>query len=254
MPAGLEPVEDGADVSAALGIIKYEPPAPAWFGGGSRNPLRTRGPLPGFVPKTDETRVQVLEPVLERHRGKTFHLSEKLDGASMTAFLRGWVFGVCSRNLWLDETDYRHILCRLAVKLSLADRLAGMRDRLGVAVAVQGEAIGPGIQGNKYGLPEVGLRVFNVLDLDAGRLLDLPDLLAAVAAVGLEAVPQLGELVLEHTVDSLVEMSVGPSLLNPSVRREGIVLRPAREEFDPDLGGRLSFKVINPQFLLKYDE
>ena len=29
------------------------------------------GAVPGFLPKTDETRVQVLEPVLERHRGKT---------------------------------------------------------------------------------------------------------------------------------------------------------------------------------------
>ncbi len=32
------------------------------------------------------------------------------------------------------------------------------------------------------------------------------------------------------------------------------MFRPAREEFDETLGGRLSFKAINPQFLLKYDE
>ena len=32
------------------------------------------------------------------------------------------------------------------------------------------------------------------------------------------------------------------------------MLRPAVEEDVPDTGGRLSFKVINLQFLLKYDE
>ena len=31
-------------------------------------------------------------------------------------------------------------------------------------------------------------------------------------------------------------------------------LRPLVEEHDEDIGGRLSFKAINPKFLLKYDE
>lgn len=39
-----------------------------------------------------------------------------------------------------------------------------------------------------------------------------------------------------------------------SVQREGVVLRPPAEEYDEDVGGRLSFKAINPKFLLKYDE
>jgi hypothetical protein len=33
-----------------------------------------------------------------------------------------------------------------------------------------------------------------------------------------------------------------------------MVLRPLAEEYDEDIGGRLSFKAINPKFLLKYDE
>ena len=49
-------------------------------------------------------------------------------------------------------------------------------------------------------------------------------------------------------------MSMGTSMLNKQTQREGIVLRPLVEEYDDDLAGRLSFKVINPQFLLKYDE
>ena len=66
--------------------------------------------------------------------------------------------------------------------------------------------------------------------------------------------PQLGTLVLNHTVDELVAFSEGTSVLNPQVQREGVVLRPLAEEYDEDIGGRLSFKAINPKFLLKYDE
>ena len=70
----------------------------------------------------------------------------------------------------------------------------------------------------------------------------------------LESVPQLGTLMLNHTVDELVAFSEGVSQLNPKIQREGVVLRPLAEEYDEDIGGRLSFKVINPRFLLKYDE
>ena len=66
--------------------------------------------------------------------------------------------------------------------------------------------------------------------------------------------PQLGTIVLNHTVDELVAFSEGTSVLNPKVQREGVVLRPLVEEYDEDIGGRLSFKAINPKFLLKYDE
>lgn len=75
-----------------------------------------------------------------------------------------------------------------------------------------------------------------------------------VSAIGLEPVPQLGSIVLNHTLDELVAFSEGASQLNPEVQREGVVLRPLVEEYDGDVGGRLSFKAINPRFLLKYDE
>lgn len=247
LPAGT-PTDDGADVTAALGVLKWEPPMPAGMGG------RVKGPFPGFLSKTDETRVQVLEPVLARHRGKSFVVTEKLDGTSFTAFVRGGEYGVCSRNLLLDETDESNVLVRVAAALKLEDRLRAAGARLGVDVAVQAEAIGPGIQKNKYGLKEVSLRVFSVTDLSAARWLDHAAGLDLLSAVGLQPVPQLGTLTLDHTVDQLVAFAEGVSVLNPAVQREGVVLRPPVKERDTDVGGRLSFKVINPKFLLKYDE
>jgi RNA ligase (TIGR02306 family) len=247
LPPGA-PTEEGEDVTELLGILKWEPPLPVGMGG------KVKGPFPGFLPKTDETRVQVLEGALERHRGKAFYVTEKLDGTSFTAFLRQGEFGICSRNLWMDEADESNILVRVAKGMKLEEKLRAARDLLGFDAAIQAEVIGPGIQKNKYGLPAVALRVFNVLNVDAYRLLDHAEMLAFLGEAGLESVPQLGTLELNHTVDELVAYSEGASVLNPKVQREGVVLRPLAEEYDEDIGGRLSFKAINPKFLLKYDE
>lgn len=247
LPAGA-PTDEGADVTDLLGVLKWEPPLPVGMGG------KIKGPFPGFLPKTDETRVQVLESVLARNRGKTFYMTEKLDGSSFTAFLRQGEFGLCSRNLWMDEADESNVLARVAKSLRLEEKLRAARERLGFDLAIQAEVIGPGIQKNKYGLKEVTLRVFSVLNVDAYRLVDHPAKLAVLAEIGLESVPQLGTIALDHTVDQLVALSEGASALHPQVQREGIVLRPLAEEYDEEIGGRLSFKVINPRFLLKYDE
>ena len=198
--------------------------------------------------------VQVLEAALQRHEGKTFYVTEKLDGTSFTAFLRRGEFGICSRNLWMDEADESNVLARVAKGLKLEEKLRTARERLGHDVAIQAEVIGPGVQKNKYALKAVTLRVFNVLNVDAYRLVDHAVKMAVLAEMGLEAVPQLGTLVLNHSVDELVAFSEGTSVLNPQVQREGVVLRPLVEEHDEDIGGRLSFKAINPKFLLKYDE
>jgi len=247
LPPGA-PSEEGADVTDVLGISKWEPPLPVCLSG------KVKGPFPSFLPKTDETRVQVLEPVLQRHRGKTFYVTEKLDGTSFTAFLRQGEFGLCSRNQWLDETDEANVLVRTARGLMLEEKLRAARERLGFDLAIQAEVIGPGIQKNKYGRPAATLRVFNVLDVDAVVLLDHQTMLRLLDEMELESVPQLGTLVLDHTVDELVAFSEGTSVLNPVIQREGVVLRPLVEEYEEDIGGRLSFKAINPRFLLKYDE
>lgn len=247
LPDGVEPELD-REVTEELGIEKFTLPTPANMKG------RIKGPFPGFLTKTDETRVQILEEVLERHRGSTFFMTEKLDGSSFTAFLNDGEFGICSRNLWLDETDEGNDLARLATKLELADRLRSMRDQLGFDVAIQGEVIGPGIQKNKYRLKEVELRVFNVFNIGTGRYLDLDAFNNAVETVELSPAPFLGTVELDYTIDELVDISVGTSKLNEQSQREGIVLRPLVETYDETLGGRLSFKVINPKFLLKYDE
>ena len=116
LPVG-SPTDEGADVTELLGVKKWEPPVPVGMGG------KVKGGFPGFLPKTDETRVQVLEGVIQRNQGKTFSITEKLDGTSFTAFLRQGEFGICSRNLWMDETDDTNVLARVARNLKLEEKL-----------------------------------------------------------------------------------------------------------------------------------
>jgi hypothetical protein len=68
-----------------------------------------RKQFPDFISKTDETRVQLLPWLLENKTIK-FVVSEKIDGSSITVFLKRikknrFDFGVCSRNLRLFDDD-----------------------------------------------------------------------------------------------------------------------------------------------------
>src|SRR6476620_6633450 len=110
-----------------------------------------------------------------------------------TRYWRDWSSDVCSSDL--------NVLVRVARGLKLEEKLRQARERLGHDLAVQAEMIGPGIQKNKYALKAVTLRAFNVLNVDAYRLLDHGAMLEVLGGMGLESVPQLGTLVLNHTVD-----------------------------------------------------
>lgn len=243
-----DPHAEGDDVTELLEVTKYEPYVPAQLAG------LAKGNFPEFLHKTDEIRIQAEPQLLEKHQNKKFYVTEKIDGSSCTMYLNNGVFGVCSRNIDLKEeggTSY----WKVARELDVERKLMGEVNKLPLNVALQGELIGMGVQGNKYKLSGLEFRVFNVFDIDKGRNLDYYDFKDVVYNLGLTPVPLVSEdYILPKTVDEMVEYSKGKSLLNKDSHREGVVLRPLVEEYDEDLRGRLSFKVINPLFLLKYDD
>jgi len=124
--------------------------------------------------------------------------------------------------------------------------------RLGGNYALQGELIGAGIQGNKYQLKEQTVYFFNVFDIDRFVYLDYQRLVEVIRRLELEMVPVVNEsFSLKADIPLLVDMAGGRSVLNPAVWREGVVIRPLAEK--NDTLGRVSFKAINPEFLLKYE-
>ncbi len=244
LPEGTEIAED-MDVTELLGVTKFEPPIPANLAG------TVKGMFPSFIPKTDETRVQVLEKVLTTYAGMVCYVTEKLDGSSVTFYMKEGEFGVCSRNLDLEFNEDNSMW-----KFAIANRLEEKLKALNRNIALQGEIIGEGIQKNKYKSRGQSIYFFNIFDIDTYSYFSLQEAKALLADLELSMVPVLEEnYLLESSVDALIAKSKMKSVLNKDTIAEGIVIRPVEEKIDKYvMQGRVSFKAINPDFLIKYDE
>jgi len=265
------------DLADALGVIKYERNVPHQLRG------EMRGDFPGFIQKTNQPRVQNSGRGLREHAGERFEVTIKMDGSSMTVYHRDGDVGVCSHNVnlkvytdprkWWEklrdrllrrpprkEPNKHNAFVRLAIESGLLDMLAtGDYGN----VAIQGELMGPKIQGNREGFEEPMFFIFDVWDIDRQRYLHgyerfdlISDLLDGslhfdehmhrlandTACKNVYHVPTLHhELVLNHTVAELLEMADGHSLNNKT--REGLVFKSLDSDF--------TFKVISNRFLLK---
>jgi RNA ligase (TIGR02306 family) len=235
-------IEEGKDLTELLDVKQYEPPIPFYLAG------KKKGPFPDFIPKTDEPRAQVITDILEQHSGEKCYITEKLDGSSITIFIKNGSFGVCSRNLELEE-DSENSLWKLARELDIENKLKLLNGNF----ALQGEAVGMSIQKNTLNLKGHTIYFFNIYDIDKQSYLDFREFKETILRMGLDTVPIIREeYILDINMKSLVELSIGKSLINKEGWREGIVIRPIVEKKLE--GERFSFKVINPNFLLKYDD
>jgi RNA ligase (TIGR02306 family) len=249
LPDGVA-LEENTDCTDILGITKYEPPIPACLSG------VMKGRFPSFIPKTDETRVQVLQQLLSKYKGEKCYITEKLDGSSATFYVNNHEFGVCSRNMELLEDD-TNSFWKVARQMDLENKLI----RLDGNYALQGELIGEGIQGNKLRIKGQTVRFFNVFDIDRFEYLSLDRFIKICRQLELPMVPILtADYQLDDDIESIVQMSMIRSALRPDTWAEGIVIRPLTEKIDLLLSnenfnnGRVTFKAINPEFLLKYGE
>jgi RNA ligase (TIGR02306 family) len=231
---------EGEDVTEILNITKYDPPVPAQLRG------VVKGNFPSFIPKTDEMRIQSYPHILDRHKGKRCYVGEKLNGTSMTVYLKDLEFGVCSRNLELKEEGGSTYW-----KIAREENLEELLKSEGRNLALQGELIGQGIQKNPYKLSNVVFKCFNVFDIDKFAFLPFDAFLEITTKLNISIVPILEtDFELNHTIEELLLLSEGKSVLNPLKEKEGIVIRTIQEDRDIEIG-RVSFKVINNKHLLE---
>ena len=226
---------EGLDVTERLGIVKYEPPIPAELAG------KVKGGFPSFIPKTDEERVQNLTSEYDGWRFQSkhqFYVTEKLHGSSATFYFKDGVFGVCSRNLELLETE-GNTFWKVARQLKLEEWLGTHETNY----SIQGELIGESVQGNPYKIKGQTVRFYNAFNIDTQEYLGFPDFIKLIDSMGLETVPVLERpFLLPDTVEELLKYADAKSALNPNFDREGVVIR----SFDRTI----SFKVISNKFLL----
>jgi len=232
---------EGVDVSDFLGIVKYEAPIPAQLAG------EVKGMFPGWIQKTDQERVQNLKEefdywLKEQH---VWEVTEKLDGSSMTVYLRDGEFGVCSRNLELKPSE-TNSLWKVAVRNDLELKLRRANRNL----ALQGELIGEGIQGNPYKQKGQEFFLFDIYDIDASKYLTPAERWAFIEEHNINHVPVLAfgaekSLALGiNSIDGILKFAEGKSVMGMiGCEREGLVFKSETMQ--------CSFKAISNKFLLK---
>lgn len=242
----------GLDVSLPLGICKYELPEAE----GKQN-LQQAGSWPSFLRKTDQTRLQnCIRDMEHGNYWKVYEITEKLEGQSFTAFIFNGEVGVCSRNVHLkhEGEGTENNWSNAFNKYNMSTLLPAIAEKFGRDFAIQGELVGPGIQGNIYGLTEQTLFVYNILDLRSHKDLSPRDRWTFfnmyLVGTGIRHVPVLGnEVGAVHNlclpdgsgllIEEILECANGESSL-AKVRREGLVYK----SFDG-----FSFKVISNEYL-----
>jgi RNA ligase (TIGR02306 family) len=232
---GLNDHFDGQDVTENLGILKWEKPMNAQLAG------MAKGNFPTQIPKTDQERVQNIVKEIDAviQQRMRFEVTEKLEGSSMTVYLIDGEFGVCSRNLDLKETEGNSFWAT-ARRDDIEGKMRAVDEHW--SFAIQGELIGPGIQGNIYNLAKPEFRVFDVYNIQEGGYLDPEDRRDLIERMGLLHVPILTTFMMALPVADLLTLAEGKSVLKDTQEREGIVFK---EE-----NGGMSFKAISNKYLL----
>lgn len=224
----LDSREVSEDLTAALGIVKYEPTLP---GGDMIGPFPTH-----LAAKTDAERVQNLTLEWPKLRPLAWTATEKIDGTSMTV---AWdnvtrELIVAGRNWRIAEGDnlYWDAVERYALDTLVKDYASQGRH----GAALQVEVYGSGVQGNPLALPERRVAVFT-LWVDRQRV--------AVPTTFVPYRVPILDIPLPATVAEAVVAADGlKSTLNPNRLAEGIVWHAPDQE---------PIKAVNNKYLLKHD-
>lgn len=209
---------------------------------------------PAWVAKTDEERVENMPWIFDNK--SPFVATEKIDGTSTTFTMKRGKFGkndfyVCSRNVVFDKPDKNcfydtNVYIEMAEKYDIEKILESILtdDPTLDWVTLQGETYGAGIQKRDYGLKEHRFAGFNFITSKEGRW-DSVRAAKFMAQYNIPWVPILDEnYILPNTIEELRAFSHSEGSRIDGVIKEGIVFR--------SQDGSISFKCVDPEFLMKY--
>lgn len=233
-------VDEGQNVTPILGVLKYE--VPEKYGMGD-----IAGPFPDFISKTDEIRLQSAPHLLGELTGEPYYITLKYDGTSTTIWYDEGLH-VSSRNNERKNGD--NVYWAAAKKYPEIEQFLSSNPQY----VLQGETYGSGIQSNPLNIKGIAFACFNVFDRANGVYVPPLDAVRLCVDNGipfveiLEAGPEFG-----YTLSDLEERAKGvyDGTDNP---REGIVIRHLYGKYSPHLSTRISFKVINVDYLLERGE
>lgn len=209
-----------------------------------------------YIHKTDEERCENIPWVLKIE--DPLIVTEKLDGTSCTYILERkkgankFEFYVLSRNVRQQDENQKtyhdhNIYWDLAFKYDIENKLRGYLDTHPelTYVCIQGEGVGS-VQGNPLKLEEDDLYVFNFIDSKRGRYPSTEGRII-IETMNMRWVPILDyEYHMPDNMEDFKKYADGKSMVNPKVKREGVVLRNPKDDF--------SFKNVSRDYLLKHNQ
>jgi RNA ligase (TIGR02306 family) len=246
----------GDDVTEFLEIKKWEEPISLRMGGDSK------GSFCSDVPKTDEERIQNCNGVtkpnmnLDLWRDIVFVGTEKIDGTSSTFVYHKGDFDVCSRTLCLKKPEdvKKSLYWDIASHFNIYEGMKKYSETFQVDFAIQGEIAGFGVNGNRLKLLKTGFYLFNAFNINEQRYFTYFELLDLALDLKLDRVPLVYPDISfkDISVDKIIEIANGESVLNTNCIREGVVFSSKDNHFNLNQFGRVSFKSISNEYLLKH--
>jgi RNA ligase (TIGR02306 family) len=230
----------GADVGGELGVKKYEKEIPGVLSGEAKSAFPSH-----YAPRTDEdngmSNPAIAAMVLKE---PSLDVTLKLDGSSCTIVLiDGVLEDVCSRNISLrEDTTNGFWRAVRALRLAPPHQVSGYAGK----TILQGELMGPGIQGNQLNLIAPTLYLFSVYHDGAGwfswsGVKTVADIIGSKAVP--EVVPPVGLVRTLEWFQGLADLQTLPC----GAPAEGIVVRPSPiKQFG--CGRPAGFKIINRNY------
>jgi RNA ligase (TIGR02306 family) len=241
------PVEEGLNITEALGVVKYEAPAP--------QDLNAAGPYGFGIPRTDETK---WNSIRDLPWGELVDVTHKIDGQSWSAFVKlsieialdgagSSLESIATRGLggrsFLYQLDTVNNYTRNEQRYDVLNKLEAFCRARGVSLCLRGESYGVGIQKsalNPHAKLPVSLALYSTWLIDERRYARKGDpyyIFNIAPQMGLPTVPML-ERDVPLTRELIAKYAEGIAEINGQPF-EGVVIN--------WVGG--SFKVIN----LSYD-
>jgi len=232
--------EEGDDVSAELGITKYERPLDTSVRGDAAGNFPT-----SLISISDEDNMLSNAKSLLELEDKEIYVTQKVDGSSTTFIYNNGEFKACSRRFELKEGS--GFPWQAVNKYDIKNKLT----KLGKNLAIQAESIGPKLNGNSLGLSELEIRVFRIKDLNTRSILGYHDLkyMCEKLELPMVSVIELRQFNKDiHTVEyfrKLADSQVWPTNGKPG---EGVVVAPTIPFYSPTIEKEWSLKLINQNY------
>lgn len=291
-------LKSGDDLTELLGIRKYEPEEDAspktgsskkkypawvkfclshaglrWIGRiwQKRHQNKSGGFPTELISKSDETTIQNFKMALTKYADTEVYVSAKIEGQSFTG-LHGLIkknhldkFYVCSRNNAYFVKD-NSIFWTVANKYDVDRKLNDYFKKIGRALILQGEQVGPDIQQNIYDFAENGWFIYTIKDQLTKKQLPFDEMTAICEELNIPMVPvimsgvKLKDImpdvatavsfaenqfwtVRDGKIDFNYKPQPGEVLWKDYFQHEGVVVRSMNYDKDSNVG--VSFKVKN---------